>query len=41
VHTCPLSATTGSDELTISSIVDPTSGDLVAKTPGAASSGMA
>ena len=40
VHTSPLSATTGSDDLTGSLIVDPTSGDL-AKTPGAASSGMA
>ena len=40
IHTPPLSATTGSDELTSSSIVDLPSGDL-AKTPGAASSGMA
>ena len=40
VHTSPLSATTGSDELTSSWIVDPTSGHL-AKTSGAASSGIA
>ena len=38
VHTHPLSATIGSDELTSTAIVDQTSGEL-AKTPGAASSG--
>ena len=40
VHTPPLCATIGSDELTSTAIVDQTPGEL-AKTPGAASSGMA
>jgi len=40
VHTSPVSATTGSDDLTSWAIVDPTSGEL-AKTLGAASSGTA
>ena len=38
MHTPPLCATIGSDELTSTAIVDQTSGEL-AKTPGAASSG--